>query len=368
MYLITFIFLLLYLVLVLSYYLGWKDSKRYPDRLNIFPKVSIVIALRNEEIRIERLLNNLESQIYPEDKLQFVLINDHSSDNTLSLLQNYKAKNLIVFDMPEGNFGKKNAITKGVQISDGEIILVTDADCTFSSNWIKTMVAYFVNDKIKLVSGPVAFHRKGGIFHNLQALEFSSLIGSGAGSIGRNNAIFCNGANMAYKKEVFVELNTYNNNDTVSGDDVFLLHSIKQRYNDGIVFARDRNAIVNTDALNTLSDFINQRKRWTAKSSSYKDSSTIYTSFIVFFTNLSLLSLFVSCFIDMQILNYFVAFYLIKFIVDLIFLVPILNFFKSKDLIKLIFPFELIYSFYIVYIVVLSLTNSFEWKGRIHKK
>ena len=49
----------------------------------------------------------------------------------------------------------------------------------------------WVNDKIKLVSGPVAFHRKGGVFHKQQALEFSSLIGSGAGSIGTNNAIFC---------------------------------------------------------------------------------------------------------------------------------------------------------------------------------
>ena len=367
MHLITFIFLLLYIVLVLSYYLGWRKSK-LPNRVKIIPKVSVVIALRNEEISIERLLNNLESQIYPADKLQFVLINDHSTDNTLSLLQKYKAKNLIVFDMPEGNFGKKNAITRGVQIADGEIILVTDADCTFSSNWIQTMVAYFVNDKIKLVSGPVAFHRKGGIFHNLQALEFSSLIGTGAGSIGSNNAVFCNGANMAYRKEVFVVLNTYKNNDAVSGDDVFLLHSIKQRYNEGIVFARDRNAIVNTDSLNTLSDFINQRKRWTAKSSSYTDSRTIYTAFIVLFTNISLITLFASCFFNMQMINYFVAFYFIKFIVDLIFLFPVLAFFERKDLIKLIFPFELIYSFYIVYIVILSFTNSFDWKGRIHKK
>ena len=107
-------------------------------------------------------------------------------------------------------------------------------------------------------------------------MEFASLIGSGAGAIGSGNAIFCNGANMAYKKEVFLEVNTYKNDNAASGDDVFLLHSIKQRYPDGIVFAKDKNAIVNTNALDTLSTFINQRKRWTAKSSSYTDNSEKY--------------------------------------------------------------------------------------------
>ena len=57
-----------------------------------------------------------------------------------------------------------------------------------------------------------------------------------------------------------------------------------------------------------------------------------------------------------------------KFIADLFLLYPVLRFFKRKDLIKWIFPFELFYSFYIVLIVVLSFTKSFEWKGRTHKK
>ena len=61
----------------------------------------------------------------------------------------------------------------------------------------------------------------------MQELEFLSLIGSGAGAIGIENPIFCNGANMAYRKDVFLETNNFNNDNTVSGDDVFLLHSIK---------------------------------------------------------------------------------------------------------------------------------------------
>jgi hypothetical protein len=61
-------------------------------------------------------------------------------------------------------------------------------------------------------------------------------------------------------------------------------------------------------------------------------------------------------------------FYALKFAVDFLLLLPVLSFFKRKDLLKWIFPFELFYAFYIVLIVVLSFTKSFEWKGRIHKK
>jgi len=80
------------------------------------------------------------------------------------------------------------------------------------------------------------------------------------------------------------------------------------------------------------------------------------------------LYLFLLCFFDTQMVSCFIGFYLIKFIIDLIFLIPILDFFKRKDLIKWIFPFEIFYSFYIVLITILAFTNSFEWKGRTHKK
>ena len=242
MYLIVFIFLLLYVGLILNYYLGWRKIKPL-NKLDTHRKVSVVISLRNEERNIKDLLNNLQNQLYPEDYLQFILVNDHSTDKTLDLLQPYQADNLIVIDMPSGDFGKKNAISKAVEIANGEIILITDADCSFSSEWINIMVSYFNHEKIKLVSGPVDYHWKKGFFQDLQALEFISLIGSGAGAIGSGNAIFCNGANMAFRKEVFLEVNAYNN-DIVSGDDVFLLHSIKRRYPYGIVFAKDLNATI----------------------------------------------------------------------------------------------------------------------------
>ena len=359
--------LFLYVLLILRYSIGWKKNKEAKHD-NFIPKVSVLIAMRNEENEITRLLSELKRQVYPTDKLEFVLVNDHSTDNTLDILKASNIDNLKIVNMPKGIYGKKNAIARAVQLASGEIILSSDADCSFSAHWVRTMVSCFSNPTIQLVSGPVGFHRQKGIFQSLQALEFTSLIGSGAGAIGAGNAIFCNGANMAYRKEVFLKVNDFDNDTAASGDDVFLLHSIKDKQKESIVFVKDKSAIVLTDAVPTFKGFINQRKRWTAKSSGYKDFASIYASFLVLFTNLSIVFLFVVQFFSEDYLQLFLLFYGLKFMADIFLLYPALSFFNRKDLVKWIFPFELFYAFYIILIVTLSFTKSFEWKGRIHKK
>ena len=364
---ISSVLLLCYVVLIIRYSCGWSKIKEISKK-GFFPKVSIVISLRNEESQINNLFSSLRSQSYPYEKLQIILVNDHSTDNTLSLLHKFDLDNLQVINMPEGKQGKKAAIRMAVSLATGDIILASDADCIFGAQWVQSMVSYFSDYNVKLVSGPVFFNNQRGFFQNLQALEFASLIGSGAGSIGINNALFCNGANMAYRKEVFLQMNILNDKISVSGDDVFLLHSVKAKYINSIVFAKDKDAIVLTQSLENLTNFINQRKRWAAKSIKYKDFSSIYTSYLVFFTNLFFILLFFIIFIDTLFFPFFIAFYFVKFIVDIFLLQPILHFFNRKDLIKWIFPFELFYSFYIVLISILSFTSKFEWKDRMYKR
>jgi cellulose synthase/poly-beta-1,6-N-acetylglucosamine synthase-like glycosyltransferase len=363
----SLIILLFYIILILKYRSGWNKIKQIITT-DFTPKVSIIIAMRNEENEIKRLLKSFQSQIYPTDKLEFILVNDHSTDNTLKLLEKSELGTFQIIDLLDGECGKKNAIKKAVDFANGEIILASDADCSFTPYWIQTMVNYFADEKVKLVSGPVTFYKKKSIFQSLQALEFTSLIASGAGAIGSGNAIFCNGANMAYRKDVFLEANNFESDDIASGDDVFFLHSVKSKYPDSIAFANDENAIVTTNSAQTISGFINQRKRWTAKSSRYKDIASVYTSYLVLFVNLVMVLLFTMAFLSKENLQFFILVYFVKFIADLFLLYPVLRFFKRKDLIKLILPFELFYSFYIVLIVILSFSNKFEWKDRTHSR
>ena len=363
-----FLTLFLYAFLILKYTFGWHALRSVSNQ-NFSPKVSVIIAIRNEEDKIVPLINHLSLQIYDKDKLEFILVDDHSNDNTLNLLKQYATENMKVINMPDGNFGKKDAISIAVSNSNGEVIIATDADCTFSPNWVSTMAGCFADPKVKLVSGPVMFSKKNkGIFHSLQALEFSSLIATGAGSIATKNAIFCNGANMAYRKSVFLDLNNFKNDSLASGDDVFLLHNIKKEYPTSLSFIKEHNAIVTTNTAKNFSSFINQRKRWTAKSVKYKDLTSIYVAYLVLFTNLSLFILSLFLFLDISFYRLFMIFFIIKFIVDLLLLYPTLIFFNRKDLIKWIFPFEFLYSIYVILIVPVSFITEFDWKGRQYKK
>ena len=167
-----------------------------------------------------------------------IIVNDHSEDSTLQILEKAAEnwQNLKIICMNEVEQGKKNGIKKGISFAKGDIILCTDADCSAGKNWIKTISDYFADKNLKLLSAPVEFNKNQGIFQKIQALEFLSLIGSGAAAINRGKSIFCNGANLAYRKSVFLELNSYDSNSAVSGDDVFLMHHVKRKYSNGIRF------------------------------------------------------------------------------------------------------------------------------------
>ena len=360
-----------YVGMIISFYYGWKKIE--PFNLEVGSKnltVSIVVAVRNEEENINSLVKNLKSQDYNASLFDIIIIDDHSIDNTLEILKNEKIEcsNLKISSLEKGVIGKKQAILKGVKLSSSDIILTTDADCKFSNSWISNMVNKFSNIDVNLISGPVAYHLEDTIFAKMQSLEFLSLVGSGAACVGLNKPIFCNAANMAYRRNIFLEVNDYKNNNVFSGDDVFLLHKIKNKYNGSTLFLKSFESIVYTSPLSNFKDFIYQRIRWASKSNSYKDFDSIVVAFLVFLVNFSLVMLLLLSPFSFFYFKYFILFFLLKLFCDYIFLKPILGFFKKNDLIKLIFPLQIIYPFYITLIAVLSNLFSFNWKGRIQKK
>ena len=83
---VTAFIVLLYGFQISKYRIGWNKIKT-EFRQEFTPKVSIVIAMRNEESEIKRLITTLKKQMYPTDSLEIILVNDHSTDATLALLE-----------------------------------------------------------------------------------------------------------------------------------------------------------------------------------------------------------------------------------------------------------------------------------------
>ena len=81
-----YIIILLYALLIFLCLVGWKKTRPCIYKKESAIKISVVIACRNEETHIKKLLKSLRNQDYPSENIEFIFIDDHSEDNTLRLL------------------------------------------------------------------------------------------------------------------------------------------------------------------------------------------------------------------------------------------------------------------------------------------
>ena len=249
---------------------GIKESK--PVSLHE-TKVSVVIACRNEEKTLPRLLYSLSVQDYPADLFEVVIVDDNSCDNTPEIISASRFIKRLKAINNQGS-GKKMAIRTGIMASDGDLILTTDADCWMGNGWISAAVSLFEEKKTDMIIGPVILAGKPGFFNGFQQLEFMSLQGVTAGSAASRNPVMCNGANLAFTKTAYLKNAGKLNYDIPSGDDIFLLHSMKKAGGARIIWNESKDAVVTTALSESLMSFLRQRARWISKAGAYRDLST----------------------------------------------------------------------------------------------
>lgn len=121
------------------------------------PKVTVLIPMHNEEKVINNILNSLINVDYPKDKLEIIPINDHSTDKTKEILESYSSKYSFIkpYHRYESLRGKQNSINEVVEIAQGDIIVVYDADYIVPKGQIKDMVKAFIDPEVAAVMGRV---------------------------------------------------------------------------------------------------------------------------------------------------------------------------------------------------------------------
>jgi cellulose synthase/poly-beta-1,6-N-acetylglucosamine synthase-like glycosyltransferase len=173
------------------------------------------------------------------------------------------------------------------------------------------------------------------------------LVASGAGAAGAGMPVLCNGANLAFTKSTWLQSQGDLHNEELSGDDVFLLLSIKKR--GGVIrFLKSESAIVKTESAKSFGDFIKQRKRWASKSPSYTDWQLIYTACVVFTMGLLPLILLTSSIIEPNFWHLFSVVIIFKYLIDLVLLYSVQRFFHLKRVWFYALILSVIYPFYIV--------------------
>ena len=358
-----------YAFIILYFYKGWINlpvRSRKKDLVN-FRTVSIIIPARNESERILPCLEQLLKQNYPKDKLEIIVVDDHSEDNTADIAEQAGCKVIRMKNITANSY-KKLAVESGVKASKGEIILTTDADCIPGRNWVLEMVREFETSGCRFLAGPVAYHKDNTFFKKIQHLEFLALIGIGGGGISNGFPMFCNGANMGYVKKDFLELQGFDGiNEIASGDDELLLHKFYNKNPESIGFCKSEDAIVYTEAISSFVDFYYQRKRWASKSTRYKNHTVTLIGVITYFLNLLLVLMALLGLWNSSMLLFFLIGLGMKTLVEIPLIYSVTKFNKRRGLMFLLPVEQFLYIFYIVLFAPAGLLGKYKWKGRLVK-
>lgn len=369
-----------YLILIGYFVFGFDKVTSFKLE-NIPPKTtfSVIIPFRNEAEHLPSLLESVALLEYPNHLFEIIFVDDASDDNSVEIIEkaldtsrlhrDTRTDISIIKNERKTNAPKKDAITTAVMHSKNKWIVTTDADCIVPKYWLDSFDAFIQKTNTKCIAAPVTYINSVNYLGHFQLLDILSLQGASIGGFGINKPFLCNGANFAYEKGVFLELNGFKGNTNIaSGDDIFLLEKVAKTYPKQLHYLKCEKAIVKTPSQPSWKALIAQRIRWAAKTSAYNNWFSKLTGSLVLLMNALIISALLLAILgafNFKIWGYIL---IIKCNIDFFLIYKSASLFGQKAILKhFIFGF-IMYPFFSVYVAFTSLFRTYKWKGRTFKK
>ncbi|MFV0471311.1 MAG: glycosyltransferase [Paludibacteraceae bacterium] len=358
--LFAFAVVALYILLISKFIKGWGELHNFDtDEMPPQIPVTIITAIKNEENNLPLLAKSLDAQRY--QNFEWIVVNDHSTDHSVKIINEIIDKGFFGLKLIENDgTGKKEAIRKGIYHAKNELVVTIDADVLPSVDWLLQIVSYQSKCDSDLLICPVKIADSTTFSGKFQQFEFAALVASGAGATKAGMPILCNGANMAFKKSVWLQNEDKLQFKELSGDDIYLLQAVKKQH--GVIrFLKSSKAIVETPSKPDWKSFFRQRNRWAGKKAMYKDRELLTTAVLILLTALVIIATAFGAFYDTNYGSLFLLLFLAKLGVDTVFFSKIKDFFHLKGIVANSFIFSLIYPVYVIITVLSSIFRKNKW-------
>ncbi|MGE5315964.1 MAG: glycosyltransferase [Acidobacteriota bacterium] len=229
------------------------------------PSVTIVVAARNEEHTIGTCLDSLSAIDYPKNMLEVIVVNDQSSDRTSSIVEDYARRfpfiHLVQAEPSSGALrGKANALAQGIDHAHGEIVMMTDADCTAHPLWVRNTVRHFSKDT-GIVAGFTLLDVQDA-FSGMQSLDLAYILGIGAAAIGLKMPMSCIGNNFSFRRTAYNEVGGYRGIPFSVTEDFALFKAIVRSGRWRYRFPMGSETLITSRACERWIDLYRQKRRW----------------------------------------------------------------------------------------------------------
>jgi cellulose synthase/poly-beta-1,6-N-acetylglucosamine synthase-like glycosyltransferase len=195
------------------YFIQMKKQSTKPWKLNIDenynPSVAILVPVHNEEKTIRLKLENLRRVQYPFEKVEIVIVNDASKDETMAEISQYMANNpslrINTFDSKE-HLGKTACLNRALNSVNADVVIISDADCFWPSDILQKTLPYLSDPGVGAITAREFLLNPGGSWvtlgeqfydHTVQAIRI--------GESKVHSTIFFQGGFAAFKRNMLFE-------------------------------------------------------------------------------------------------------------------------------------------------------------------
>ena len=240
--------------------------RRPRDEIDISarPFVSVVIAARDEERNLAACLESTLDQTYELQFFEVIVVNDHSSDRTETICQEFAARfaNFKYLNAREDAQlrGKTNALDQGIDEAKGEIILITDADCTVPPTWVEWSAKRY-DSSVGIVGG-LTLQKANTWFGGMQSLDWAYLLGLAAATMSLRIPLSTIGNNLSFRKSAYKDVGGYRKIPFSVTEDFMLFQAIVQTKKWEYFCPIDPRVLVTSQPCSSWRELVRQKHRW----------------------------------------------------------------------------------------------------------